>query len=51
MSVLRIAGSPSERPRAAALLEAAGQRLETRGALVERLRIRDLSLSLSAPAA
>ncbi len=43
MSVLLIAGSPSERSRTAALLEAAGQRLETRGALVERLRVRDLS--------
>lgn len=42
MSVLLIAGSPSERSRTAALLEAAGQRLETRGALVERLRIREL---------
>ncbi len=49
MSVLHIAGSPSERSRAAALLQAVGQRLETRGALVDRLRIRDLSLS--APAA
>ena len=43
MSVLLIAGSPSERSRTAALLEAAGQRLTTRGALVERLRVRDLS--------
>ena len=43
MSVLLIAGSPSERSRTAALLEAVGQRLETRGALVERLRVRDLS--------
>ena len=43
MSVLLIAGSPSERSRTAALLEAAGQRLEQRGALVTRLRIRDLS--------
>ena len=42
MSVLLIAGSPSERSRTAALLEAAGRRLETRGALVERLRIREL---------
>jgi FMN reductase len=43
MSVLMIAGSPSERSRTAALLEAAAQRLETRGALVDRLRVRDLS--------
>lgn len=43
MSVLLIAGSPSERSRTAALTEAVGQRLETRGALVERLRVRDLS--------
>ncbi len=43
MSVLLIAGSPSERSRTAALLEAAGTRLEARGVLVERLRVRDLS--------
>jgi FMN reductase len=43
MSVLLIAGSPSERSRTAALLEAAGQRLEARGVLVDRLRVRDLS--------
>ena len=43
MSVLLIAGSPSERSRTAALLEAAGQRLESRGVLVGRLRVRDLS--------
>ncbi len=43
MSVLLIAGSPSEYSRTAAVLEAAGQRLETRGALVTRLRVRDLS--------
>lgn len=43
MSVLLIAGSPSERSRTAALLEAAGQRLESRGVLVDRLRVRDLS--------
>ena len=43
MSVLLIAGSPSERSRTAALLEAAGNRLEARGVLVERLRVRDLS--------
>ena len=43
MSVLLIAGSPSEHSRTAAVLEAAGQRLETRGALVTRLKVRDLS--------
>lgn len=43
MSVLLIAGSPSERSRSAALLERVGQRLSHRGALVERLLIRDLS--------
>lgn len=43
MSVLLIAGSPSERSRTAALLEATGQRLETRGVQVKRLRVRDLN--------
>lgn len=43
MSVLLIAGSPSERSRTAALLEGAGQRLEARGVLVDRIRVRDLS--------
>lgn len=43
MSVLLIAGSPSERSRSAALLDAVSQRLKRRGALVERLLIRDLS--------
>ena len=43
MSILLIAGSPSERSRSAALLEAVGQRLSGRGLAVERLRIRDLS--------
>lgn len=43
MSVLLIAGSPSERSRTAALLEAAGSRLESRGAQVERLKVRNLS--------
>ena len=43
MSVLLIAGSPSERSRTAALLEATGQRLETRGVQVHRLRVRDLN--------
>ena len=43
MTVLLIAGSPSERSRSAALLESVGARLERRGAHVEHLRIRDLS--------
>ncbi|TXT33371.1 MAG: FMN reductase, partial [Comamonadaceae bacterium] len=43
MSVLLIAGSPSERSRSAALLDAVAQRLEFRGVQVERLQIRDLS--------
>ncbi len=43
MSVLLIAGSPSERSRSAALLDRVGQQLSRRGALVERLLIRDLS--------
>ena len=43
MSVLLIAGSPSERSRTAALLEGAGTRLESRGVRVERLRVRELS--------
>jgi FMN reductase len=43
MSVLLIAGSPSERSRSAALLDSVSQRLLLRGATVERLHIRDLS--------
>jgi len=43
MSVLLIAGSPSERSRTAALLEGAGARLEARGVQVSRLRVRNLS--------
>ena len=43
MSVLLIAGSPSERSRTAALLEGAGARLEARGVQVDRLRVRNLS--------
>jgi FMN reductase len=43
MSVLLIAGSPSDRSRTAALLEATGQRLENRGVQVQRLRVRDLN--------
>jgi len=43
MSVLLIAGSPSERSRTAALLEGAGARLEARGVAVDRLKVRNLS--------
>ena len=43
MSALLIAGSPSERSRSAALLAAVSQRLHSRGALVDRIHIRDLS--------
>lgn len=43
MSTLLIAGSPSERSRSAALLDAVAQRLTVRGALVDRIHIRDLS--------
>jgi FMN reductase len=43
MSILLIAGSPSERSRSAALLDWVGQHLSHRGARVERLLIRDLS--------
>ena len=43
MSVLLIAGSPSEQSRTAALLEAAGTRLEGRGLQVDRLKVRSLS--------
>jgi FMN reductase len=43
MSVLLIAGSPSERSRTAALLRAVGERLSLRGAQVSELRVRDLS--------
>ena len=43
MSVLLIAGSPSERSRTAALLEGAGTRLENRGVQVDRLKVRNLS--------
>jgi len=42
MSVLLIAGSPSERSRSAALLDTVSVRLAQRGASVERLDIRDL---------
>jgi len=40
MSALLIAGSPSERSRSAALLDAVAQRLSVRGALVDRIHIR-----------
>lgn len=43
MSVLLISGSPSERSRSAALLDAVAQRLQFRGVQVDRLTIRDLS--------
>ena len=43
MYALLIAGSPSERSRSAALLDAVSQRLHSRGALVDRIHIRDLS--------
>ena len=43
MSALLIAGSPSERSRSAALLDAVSQRLHSRGALVDRIHIRNLS--------
>ena len=43
MTVLLIAGSPSEKSRSVALLDSVQQRLQARGAHVERLYIRDLS--------
>ncbi|MGA0572805.1 NADPH-dependent FMN reductase [Variovorax sp. VNK109] len=43
MSVLLIAGSPSERSRSAALLDAVSQRIAAHGAAIDRLLIRDLS--------
>lgn len=43
MSVLLIAGSPSEHSRSAALLDAVAQRLHTQHLPVDRLHIRDLS--------
>jgi FMN reductase len=43
MTVLLVAGSPSEHSRSAALLDAVQQRLQLRGVDVERLQIRDLS--------
>ncbi len=46
MSVLLMAGRPTERSRSAALLERVGQPLAQRGVAVERLRIRGDDLSL-----
>lgn len=43
MTVLLVAGSPSERSRSAALLDAVSERLQRRGVHVQRLQIRDLS--------
>ena len=43
MTVLLIAGSPSERSRSSALLEAVGQRLLAQNALVERVPVRSLA--------
>jgi FMN reductase len=43
MSILLLAGSPSERSRSAALLDAVALRLRGRGPVVERLQVRDLS--------
>ena len=43
MSILLVAGSPSERSRSAALLDAVSQRLRGLGPTIERLHIRDLS--------
>ena len=43
MSVLLSAGSPTERSRSAALLDAVAQRLQFRGVQSEKLLIRDLS--------
>lgn len=43
MSVLLIAGSPTERSRSAVLLDAIAQRLQFRGVQSEKLLIRDLS--------
>jgi FMN reductase len=42
-SILLLAGSPSERSRSAALLDAVAQRLRGRGPAVERVQLRDLS--------
>jgi len=42
VTVLLIAGSPTSPSRSSALLEAVGQRLEGRGARIERIAVRDL---------
>jgi FMN reductase len=42
VTVLLIAGSPTSPSRSSALLEAVGQRLEGRGARIERFAVRDL---------
>jgi FMN reductase len=42
MSILLIAGSPSERSRSSALLSMTGQRLSAKGLHAETLRLRDL---------
>lgn len=43
MTVLLVGGSPSEKSRSSALLDAVQQRLQFQGVHVERLQIRDLS--------
>lgn len=43
MTVLLIAGSPSERSRTGALLQAVGQRLEDAGAFVDHLQVRNMA--------
>src|SRR5438105_3569333 len=43
MSILLVAGSPSERSRSVALLDAVSHRLRGLGPAIERLHIRDLS--------
>ncbi|MGJ7489906.1 NADPH-dependent FMN reductase [Variovorax sp. ZT4R33] len=42
MTVLLIAGSPTSPSRSSALLEAVGQRLEGRGARIDRIAVREL---------
>jgi FMN reductase len=42
VTVLLIAGSPTSPSRSSALLEAVGQRLEGRGARIDRIAVRDL---------
>ena len=43
MSVLLIAGSPTERSRSAALLNAVALRLSVKGIRSERINVRDLT--------